>query len=1248
MKFARFKSIGSKLRLAILGLCLMAAPLCYGQGSTATLGGNVFDSRQNAVPNAMVVVTSDETGVRRTTSTNGAGAWRVDALVAGHYHFSVAANGFKTEEHSSVDLQIQDQTLIDIVLAVGSSSESVVVHSTPPLIDTTAAISGTVLTIEQLQELPTQENSPLEFVGLAPGVNVGNTTSGAAFLWSNSSQSNISVNGAGFAAPAGSGSPAINYVLDGGTDTFANGGLVAFIPPMDAVAQVRVMTNAYDASIGRSAAATVEMSIKSGTTQFHGVLYERNQNNALDAKVYGSSASTPAPQLHFNEYGGTVGGPVWLPRIYDGRKKGTFFFFSYDAIRSISPSGQGTISVPTAQERTGDFSQSYTTSSGQSYPIIPYDPVTIDPKTGNRQRFPGAVIPSGRISPIAAAYLAMLPLPNQSSDGTSSDGNNFVMNSPKVDLFSSWLARFDQNWNNNHHSSVNLRYNQYSEIASGPFGLSVPIQQSNGRRHNYGLTLNHAWVVSANLVVSATGNVTSYTSPSSSYGVGLDPTSYHFSQALASLQPVKGIPAITGLSVGATLGAFNGPTYDEEHLWEGTGFVTHTKGNHTLRYGLQYLLGQNGHAADASGMGTFNFGSQWTTQNPNATAPPGVGSTLADFLLGLPSNSGTTSSSTSGIVSPASAFWSQRYLGFFGQDDWRVTPRLTFNIGLRWDAQFALTERFNRYFSRFDPNMNLIPVTNYAQPNYAQLLAGPTSNIGVALLQQQRPSASSFEALGGILYAGVNGTSRAATDPRYNYFQPRLGFAYRWLPNTVIRGGLGRFVQATFATNSSQVGFSSTTPFVATTDNYFTPASTLDNPFPNGLVPVSGSSLGPLTSAGSITSFSSPKAQRPYVDSANLMLEQQVKSFLFDIAGVVSRTRGLTVGYQINNPSVSVWQAALGPQFDATGRPLDTLSGNTQVANPFLDAPDISNGLQNQKTVTAYQLLQPNPLTGGITENFYNGKSNYYALQTKVERRYGNGFGLLSDFTWAKQLDTTGYFTSSVVSQKLHKVISPNDLRFLYNFNPTYELPFGRGKFIGGHSGRLTDAFIGGWLLSATYRFTSGAPVQLPTNANVGFFEGGDPSAGSQRSAHHWFNTSLFAPLPTRSTTTAQLAAYPGWTHLSSLPGYSWTPTSATDATRNGVYNDFTTRSSDNPTTFGDVRNSYLNNWNLGLRKSVTIHESIRLQLRFDAFNAFNHPQYTGPGTTPTSQYFGWLSGSNRLTAANTPRAVQLAGKLYF
>ncbi len=1213
------------------------SPYALAQVTTVTLGGRVVDPQEHVIRGADVAVISEDTGVTTHAKTNESGLWQINSLIAGHYRFIVRVSGFETLEHTMVDLQIGDVKSIDVQMKIGSVDAQVVVSSETPLIDTTAAVSGVVLDSSDMEQLPSASGSPLDLASLAPGVYLA-PPSGGGTLWANIALSAFSVNG------SGRGTYAVNYVLDGATDTIVSTGQISFIPPSYAVSQTRVQTNSYDASIGRTAAGTINMSLKSGTKKFHGVLYERIQNNFFDANMAQyKNKHQPLPMRHFNEYGGTVGGPVWIPKFYDGKKRGTFFFLSYDGVRSVAPIHTSQLSIPTMDERKGDFSKSIEVVNKQQYNVVIYDPLTIN-AAGNRKAFPFATIPPERISPMAKALTALLPVPNVPDDQrdpqAGTDTNDYQESDPEVDRFYSLIVRIDQNWNNSHHSYIDWRRNQLRNTTNDNFGPGNILADENLNRDNYGLTVNHTWVINPSSILTINANVTQYKYYYASLAASVDPTQYGFSQTFANSQLVRGVPEMTGVLGLDSIGDVYGPTRENDYQWEVRGFMTQILGTHSFRYGGEWLLSKYNIAGGSGQTGSYDFDTKWTQPNPNSTNVGGSYQVTPAFLLGLPS-SGHINQATKG-------FWTQPFVGAFVQDDWRATPRLTLDLGVRWDIQLGLTERHNRYFSRIDPNANLAPITNYAQSRYAAAIQGsPSSNSGIAYLQHYRNNVADFQAKGALQYAGVNGVSRYVGDLQFKYIQPRIGFAYAFSPTTVIHGGIGRFVQATFPVGQgSQSGYSTETPFVASNDNYYTQAATLDNPFPNGLVTPTGNSLGSLTSAGQISSFYDSNTKRPYTDDMSFRLQQQARDYIFEIAGVFDRTQQLPVSYQIDNPSLAAWHAAYDSQFTSTGAPVVTLPGDVVVTNPFMGAPYVTSTLASHSTVSAFQLSRPNPLVNGMTETRYNGSSTNYALQTRVQRRYRNGFGIITTFVWGKKMDKTAYFTPSVYSQALHRQLSTSDRRFQLGVAPTYVLPFGRGKLIGSRVSHRVNTLIGGWQLTTVYNFNSGTPIALPTNTAL--FQGGDPADGINKSRGQWFNTSKFAAFPLRNTTLDDLGKYPAWTGIQGLPGASYVPKSITDLTQNGIYQDFKTRISDNPTTYGTVRNPYYNHWNIGLTKTFPIVNSMRLEIRADAFNALNHPQFGSVDVDPSDFYFGWIGGSPTHVQINDPRVIQFAARIYY
>jgi hypothetical protein len=1292
-------------------MLVLPGTFCFAQGTTSVLSGIVFDPQGRVVPNATVTVVSDDKGIKWTAKTNEAGIWRVNALVAGSYHFNVSAPGFESDAYPSFTLEMGTQKNLDTTLKLGESTERITVTAEEPLIDTTGAVSGLVLEAKHLDELPTHTNSPIEFLTTTPGFSFGSYYQASAalstMLWSNQSMSAGSMNG------AGNSTFAVNYTIDGATDTNTSG-QVAWVPPMDSIQEVRVTVNAYDASISRTASATVNMMMKSGGLDFHGNLYEFSKNNfwnantvANDANIFKLKSTVDmatlwktyhVPIVRHNEYGGMVGGPVWIPKVWDGKKRGTFFFVAWEGLRNNSPYQQpNTVSLPTAAERTGNFSQSFvqkkvgTSTTLTTYANAIYDPTNYvqSGTTVTRAQFAGNVIPTTRISGIAKAILALIPTnidptcQNTSANCSSNIANNYAnTEDTQINKFNSASIRIDQAWNNNHHSYAEFRRNNINQLSNTLLGVGNPLVSSILVRTNYGLTINHAWVLSPNLLVNITANATIYKSTGDSLADGLDPTKYGYSSKLAAVAVAKGLPTLqscvnnsdNGGMFAWTLGGSgstcghgvalggSGNSYSRSYEYEGRGYLQQIWKNHVVHYGAEWILQQLAGGDNNNGAGTFYFGGTngalWTNQSNTVTPGTSEGNVLADFLLGLPG---------SGYLSnDARTNFSQPYFGVYVQDDWRVTPKLTLNFGLRYDYQLALKERHNQYWSRFDPNYNLTNITSSVQSNYATNIAGgSSSNTGIALLQNLQP-ASNVYAKGAIQYAGLNGTPDEAFETQPNYVQPRIGFAYQIRPTTVLRGGFGRFVQASFNTgNTSTLGYSSTTNFDASDNNYITPSATLDNPYPNGLQAKTGNSSGVYTNPGSISSFYDPNYKRVYTDDFSLRVEHEYKDYLVEVGGLINHTVGLPEAININLPSTAAWHAAYDPYFDSTqngGRPAYTLPGYTQVPNPFNGNTYLqsSSSLRTNSTISAYSLLRPSALAnngGDLTEYEYVGKSTHYGLQAKATRRYKNGLGITYGFNWTKQMDATGFNTPAAYSQKMNRQLSSGDMRFTHVLTMTYDLPVGKGKLLLPKSNRLVDGFAGGWSISPVLTLYSGTPLGLPKNS--AFFEGGNVSLGSKRTNTKWFDTSKFVPFPnSKSITTAQLwntSNYPSWTGVSALPGYGYVP-DATDAAagvKNGVFNDFNTWIRNNPPYDNNVRGPRLDSWDASAHKTVHVNEQMRLEFSFIAMNVLNHPMYGILSTSASSSCFGQLSNWQNTCGAtpsvsNYPRQIEMSGKFYF
>ena len=1227
------------MRLTVFILLSLTLPVTFGQEARATLSGRVMDPQGAVIPGAEVVIRSDDTGVEQTTKTNSQGNWSVRFLTPGKYGFRVTAPGFKQVEHPGILLQTADQKQIDTQLEVGSTSSQVEVTAEAPLIDTTAATSGVVISRKQIEEMPSMSRIATLFATLSPGVVQQDQNQNVAHLWSHDAASQISSDGgetkAATGATTSNGSIVYrsnDYQLDG-MPNIKTGGQVAFLPAPDAIQEVRVVINAYDASIGRQAGSTIQMTTKSGTNQFHGSLYEYNQNNILNANLFQTNlAGGEKPAVHYNEYGGTIGGPVWIPKVYKGKER-TFFFFNFNGIRNQDPRFQ-ILSLPTELERKGDFSQTYTTqlvgTQRIRVPVQIYDPLLVDDK-GVRTQFLNNRIPANRLSKVAQNILTYIPLPNTTGDGTSSDANNFVPHSSRQNKMADIMARGDQVWNSAHKTFATLRWYHEDELSNDYFGnvFTGAFQH----RITKGVGVDHVWILSPSKILDIKANLTRYEEPNNDNGIGFDPSTLGLPTSFTSQQAVPSPPRISGLFGDIGVNQAGSVVDTSNYTWSAV--LTQVHGNHTLKYGAEYWILQQANK-NIGNQGRFDFGSEWTRQQNNVSGGTGNGSTLASFILGLPHNSGN-----SNFPRNADAFWSQHFTGIYVHDDWRVTGKLTINFGLRWDVESPVTERYNRLTSIFDPTA-VNPVSAPAQAAYAKIVAANSTNGTVQALAQVVPPGA-FQVRGAQLFNGVGGVQRGTSKASYREFQPRFGIAYKLGPNTVIRGGFGRFVQASFITGG-QNGFSRTTLLSATQDNYLTPYDTLDNPFRGGILDPTGSTLGPLTNLGQGVNWTNPDARRPYAWEYSAHLQHQWKSWLFEVGYTHNETYRIQLDANQNLPGFNLWKQYRAPVFDASGRPADQLTWDVQVPNPFLNLPNVTGTIATNQQIAFNQLLNPVTILGGVTENNNpTGHTQYDALVAKAERRFSKGFTVINAFTFSKLMEDVSYLGPEIAGRHIEHRLGDQDRPFHLSIAPIYELPIGRNRQLWSKMPKAVDAILGGWQISAQYTIQSGTPVTF--NPTDSFFFSGKNFAlpKGKQSLGQWFDTTQFYKFPDRNTDLTTLASYPAWTGVQNLPGYNYKP-AANDTIKNGVYQDFGTYVRTIPTRWSDIRASRLNNLDAIISKTFIIRERVRLQYRFEVYNVMNHVRFGAPNADPTSSNFGKVDP----TEQNNARLVQMALKLFF
>jgi hypothetical protein len=1136
----------------VLSTFLLLAFAGQAQQFRATLGGRVTDPQGAAIPGVAIVVEEVETGaVYRTTST-AEGLFTVPYLLPGDYKLEAAKPGFKKSARQPLHVGTNERVDIDISMEVGQLVETLNVTAEAPLLQTATANSGEVISSRQIADMPMNGRTPLVLAQLAFGV-IPSSDPRFNRPFDNSGPSLFSMGGA----------PAQNneLLLDGAPNGQAQL-RVAYNPPVDAVTELKVESFQADAAYGHAGGGTVNVVLKTGTNAPHGSLYEFNQVSALKATPFFTNrAGLQQPVSQFNQWGLTSGGPVYLPGLYDGRNK-IFYFFAYEGVEDGQP-GPVTSTVPTAVERGGDFSSLL--QFGPQYTI--YDPAT-GVKNGSRvqrQAFPGNVIPTNRISPIAANYLQWYPLPNQ--PGQRDGRDNLLSNSNVTrDAFDNFLGRLDVNVSNRNKLFYDFRYNERLADGSSQINRSVTdVTAGNGlRRTNYGTTLDDVLTISPTMVLDTRLNWTRFTEGSRNFSTGYDITKLGFPATLAANASKAILPALSFTNI-AKIGDTGGYQWPQD-VFQVFSTASKFSGRHAIKFGADLRLYRQSMHNFGYASGQYTFGNNWTLGPlDNSPASP-IGQDLAGFLLGLP---------TAGTLDLNGAYTEQEgYYALFLQDDIRVRPNLTVNVGLRYEHDLPTTERFDRSTNGFDTTTPS-PIAAAAMKAYT---ANPIPEI----------PASQFRVVGGLLFANPQNPDLYHTQS--NSWSPRFGVA--WNPHggkTVIRGGMGLFFFPLQSTGVNQPGFSQSTSVVPTLDGYLTPAATLTNPFPGGIDQPTGSSQGLATYLGKAVTFYNPAALNSYSVRWNFDLQRQLPgNILAEIGYMGNHAVHLGVDRQLDYIPAAFLSTS--PARDQAA--IDRLTAN--VPNPFQNL--IPGSSLNGSVVARSQLLYAFPQFSGVTmQQLNNGSAYFEMLEARIEKRYSAGLTLLANYAWSKLIGRLDYLNSSdPVPQKR---VSDDDRPQRLVLSGSYELPIGKGKPLAGSAGRWLDRLIGGWVVNAIYTAQPGAPLSWGNVIYLG---------GALHLNPHGVN-------------------------------------GAFDTTR------FDTKSADQlgsnlrtfPTAFANLRADGANNIDLSVLKNVRITERFRFQLRGEAFNAFNRPEFNAPVRTPTASNFSQITGQ-----ANLPRTLQLGAHL--
>jgi len=923
---------------------------------------------------------------------------------------------------------------------------------------------GMVADSEAIEVLPFRDGNPVSLALLAAGVaDVADLSGGGTSrAYENENASSIVVNG--------SSSGTHEYKIDGAPDTGGSSGNVAYVPPSGVVSEVKVEASLVDARIGFSSGATVSLSLKPGTNLLHGQVYSYIENPATNANSYFSNLSGIHDNIREVRYGANANGPVLIPGIYRGQNR-TFWMYGFERIHAVQPAGATNFSytLPSAPERTGNFADLL--AYGSSYQI--YDPATTHASTTSgvyaRTAFPGNAIPASRLSQTAIDIMAAYyPLPNL--PGAKPSGVDYTIPNVQTNDFDNHTFRLDDAIGQSHRlffrANLNKRSQDMQQRLDGGAG-------NDGGRDNLGLGIDDAYIIGSTFLADMRYSYTRYVDNYQPPTAGLDLTTLGFSQnyvnQIRAIDPRNlMLPDIAPTGYPELNGQAMTRLASDIHAW-GLDF-TRTALSHTVRFGGEYRIYRDSSANTGRSSGKLDFNTTWTLGPLSTSAASPMGEGLASFLLGLPTDGSFN-------VNPSLA---QQYQvsGWYVQDTWKVKSRLTVNLGVRWEYEIPLTERYNRSVRDFDPNAAL-PIAAAVQAAYAK---SPISQV----------PKNAFPVSGGLTFAGVGGQPRTLWESDTHNFAPRAGLAWLVHARTVLRASGGLFYDIA-RQNAIQTGFSATTTLVASTNGGQTFQDSLDNPFPGGISLPTGSSLGDMTNVGQSISVFPPRLRNPYVERWETALQRELgnSQAIFQVAYVGSRGTHLRVSPQLD--PIPAWYLSTSPFYNAA---VNTML-NTAVANPFY--PLLPGTSLSGSTVATSQLLRPYPQFTGIGGISNDGFSWYHSLQAVFQKRFSRNYFVTAAYTWSKYMEAIAYLnaTDTVPS----RVISSQDRPQRLAASSTYAIPAAHGGR--GFAGALTR----GWQIQAIWQWQSGPPLAF---GDVLYLGGRIALPDGQRTVSHWFNTAVF------------------------------------------------------------------------------------------------------------------------------------------
>jgi hypothetical protein len=1250
-------------KLALLAFVIL--PATYAQLYTGSVTGAITDPSGSVVPAAKITLVDEQKGFSFPAISDGTGRYLLRPIPPGSYTISVEAAGFRSERKEKIHVDVNQNLSIDFQLALATTSEAVEVTAAGGALATQDAVTGQVVNRTFINDLPLINRGVFDLTSLAPGVTEVDTQ-----------------------CPPSAGCPPTNFIsngsrnltadvlLDGVTTTNfeQNSGIqtVTYTPSVDAVEEFKVQQSNFSAEFGFAGATVINVVTRSGSNEFHGSGYEFLRNQVLDANDwFGNKYGNAIPPLRRNNYGATFGGPI--------KKNKTFFFVDYEGLRQRSFSS-ATAGVPTKAMRTGDFSELCTLpridpNTGNPGPAGSFDANGIcsnpagqlwDPYSGSpdpnlvavrsspipfnnlatyasqgnpalngtpyQVRLPG--VPGNLIDPVALKMMQLFPLPNLNGGTVDSLANNWFgsgvsrTNDDKYDIKvdhhfgdrDSLSARYSQEWGTSH--SFECFGNGADPCNQGPIDNTAHL-----------VAINHTHIFGPTLVLSASYGFTrgAANQPGISGDFSnLDPVQQLGEPAYMNAAGFKQFPSIILTGYNSPMGGTNLGTTPFTILREGqethqlVGSLDWVRGKHELKFGGEGRMHRINFTNPGWPGGQFQFDYSGTAQN-TATPTGAGGDALASFLIGVGTMSQPQPNACNCVYEVPNLVSTQSFrFSQFIQDNYKVTSKLTLNLGLRYELSLPRTERYNR-MNWLDPNLSY------------SLQPGPNAP----------PGSQPIPVKGGEVFANAQDRNNYYTD--YKDIQPRFGFAYQLPRSFVIRGGYGIYYSTPRSGASGTgpwgfQGYDQQTNWIPTFQNAgILPGATLSNPFPGAgpKLPL-GSALGPLNDIGfdAVGPIRSISQNTPYEQAWSLGFQKELPwQVVVDATYAGKKGTHLYLGgfRQLNH---------LGPQVASlTTAQIQDLA-TTQVPNPFYGYINDPLSQLSGTTVAKYMAPSSDPSQAGLHLPFpqFTGflgdsppiaDSIYHAMQIRVEKPFSNGLQFLITYTWSKSIDDASSTDDSVQfyggglpggavvlvqdpnNLRPERAVSTFDIPQLLQLSYVYDLPFGRGRRFGAHVNAFVNVLFGGWQTNGIWRFDNGRPILPYLQNSISI-----PTYGQR--------PELTGTLE-RASGRPQSATDPGTSYFANPNVLAQTPP-------------YTLGNA--PRTITSVRQPGTRNATLSLFKQFSlgsVREGMRLEYRLEAFNALNHPHFAGPDSAVGSPTFGQI-----LSTASSSREVQMALKLYW